>query len=47
VAALISLDEYLRTSYHPECDFIKGGVLERTAMQDRVDDYLQFGVPNV
>jgi Uma2 family endonuclease len=29
VAALISLDEYLRTSYHPDCDFIEGEVLER------------------
>ena len=26
---LISLDEYLRTSYHPDCDFIEGEVLER------------------
>jgi Uma2 family endonuclease len=27
--ALISLEEYLRTSYHPDCDFVDGEVLER------------------
>jgi len=72
VGALISVDEYLRTSYHPDRDFIEGEVLELpvpveeiftsppylcvevmspddtiAAMQDRLDDYLQFGVPNV
>jgi len=29
VGALISLDEYLRTSFHPDCDFIEGEVVER------------------
>jgi len=29
VATLISLEEYLHTSYHPDCDFIDGEVLER------------------
>ncbi len=29
VATLISLDEYLATSYRPDCDFIDGEVLER------------------
>jgi hypothetical protein len=26
---LIPVDEYLRTSFHPDCDFIEGEVLER------------------
>jgi Uma2 family endonuclease len=26
---LISVDEYLRTSFHPDCDFIDGEILER------------------
>jgi Uma2 family endonuclease len=29
VGTLISVEEYLRTSYHPDCDFIEGEVLER------------------
>jgi Uma2 family endonuclease len=29
VGTLISVDEYLRTSFHPDCDFIEGAVLER------------------
>src|ERR1700733_11187562 len=29
VGALISMDEYLRTSFHPDCDFIDGEVLDR------------------
>jgi Uma2 family endonuclease len=29
VRTLISVDEYLRTSYRPDCDFIDGGILER------------------
>ncbi|HEX4138187.1 MAG TPA: Uma2 family endonuclease [Bryobacteraceae bacterium] len=29
VGTLISVDEYLHTSYHPDCDFIEGEVLER------------------
>jgi Uma2 family endonuclease len=29
VGTLISLDEYLRTSFRPDCDFIDGEVLER------------------
>jgi Uma2 family endonuclease len=29
VGTLISVDEYLRTSFHPDCDFIDGEVLER------------------
>jgi hypothetical protein len=31
VGTLISVDEYLRTSFHPDCDFIEGEVLERNA----------------
>jgi hypothetical protein len=29
VGALISLDEYLHTSFHPDCDFMEGEVLKR------------------
>jgi len=29
VGTLISLEEYLRTSYDPDCDFIEGELLER------------------
>ncbi len=28
-ATLVSLDEYLRTSYHPDCDFVDGQIEER------------------
>ena len=28
-AALISVDEYLRTTYHPDCDYVDGEVQER------------------
>lgn len=35
VGTLISVDEYLRTSYHPDCDFIEGEVLERNSGQRR------------
>ena len=31
VSTLISVDEYLRTSFHPDCDFIDGEVLERNS----------------
>ena len=29
VPALMSLEEYLRTSYHPDCDFVDGHIEER------------------
>ena len=29
VGTLISVDEYLRASYRPDCDFVEGAVLER------------------
>jgi Uma2 family endonuclease len=29
IGTLIPVDEYLRTSFHPDCDFIEGEVLER------------------
>ena len=29
VGTMISVDEYLRTSFHPDCDFVEGAVLER------------------
>ena len=28
---LVSVDEYLRTSYHPDCDYVDGAVVERTS----------------
>jgi Uma2 family endonuclease len=35
VGTLISLDEYLRTSYRPDCDFIEGEVQERNVGKRR------------
>ncbi len=35
VATLISLDEYLRSSFHPDRDFIEGQVLERNGGKRR------------
>jgi hypothetical protein len=29
VGTPISMDEYLRTSFHPDCDFVDGEVVER------------------
>src|SRR5947207_12846994 len=29
IGALVSVEEYLRTSYRPDCDFVEGRVLER------------------
>jgi hypothetical protein len=35
VGTLISLDEYLRTSFDPDCDFVDGEVVERHVGQER------------
>jgi Uma2 family endonuclease len=35
VGALISVDEYLRTSFHPDCDFVDGQLLERNVGKRR------------
>ena len=35
VGTLTSLDEYLRTSYRPDCDFVEGEVLERNVGKRR------------
>ena len=35
VGTLISVDEYLRTSFHPDCDFIEGEFLERNVGKRR------------
>jgi Uma2 family endonuclease len=35
VGTLILIDEYLRTSYRPDCDFIEGEVLERNVGKRR------------
>jgi hypothetical protein len=28
-STLISIEEYLRTSYHPDCDYVDGEIQER------------------
>jgi Uma2 family endonuclease len=35
VGTLISLDEYLRTSFRPDCDFVEGEVVERNVGKRR------------
>jgi Uma2 family endonuclease len=35
VGALLSMDEYLRTSFDPDCDFINGEVVERNVGKRR------------
>lgn len=35
VGTLISIDEYLRTSFDPDCDFVEGEVLERNVGKRR------------
>ena len=35
VDTVISVDEYLRTSFRPDCDFIEGEVLERNVGKRR------------
>ena len=40
-AALISVDEYLRTMYHPDCDYVDGEVIERN-VGERPHGKLQF-----
>lgn len=40
-AALISVDEYLRTTYDPDCDYIDGEVIERN-VGERDHGKLQF-----
>jgi Uma2 family endonuclease len=43
VGTLISVDEYLRTSYDPDCDFIEGEVLERNVGK-RKHSYAQLRI---
>jgi hypothetical protein len=45
VGTLISLDEYLRTSFHPDCDFVDGVVLDRTVGMRR-HAYAQAQIPS-
>jgi Uma2 family endonuclease len=40
---LISIDEYMRTSYRPDCDFVDGEVLERNVGK-RKHGYAQFEI---
>jgi Uma2 family endonuclease len=35
VGTLISVDEYLRTSFDPDCDFVEGAVMERNVGKRR------------
>jgi len=55
-AALVPLSDYLGQAYHPDCEYIDGILLKRnvgeigdraTEIQDKIDDYLAFGVPCV
>src|SRR5215471_99359 len=41
VGTLVSIDEYLRTTYDPDCDYVDGEVLERN-MAERDHGELQF-----
>ncbi len=44
----ISVEEYLNTGYHPDCEFVDGHVLERNwGGEGPQDDYLNFGVPYI
>jgi Uma2 family endonuclease len=40
-AALVSVEEYLRTTYHPDCDYVDGEVVERN-VGERDHGELQF-----
>ena len=40
-AALVSVDEYLRTTYDPDCDYVDGEVIERN-VGERDHSELQF-----
>ena len=33
VGTLVSVEEYLHTSYHPDCDYLDGEVLERNLVE--------------
>jgi hypothetical protein len=42
---LISVEEYLATSYRPNCGYEEGRIEDRMSqMRDRIDDYLTMGV---
>ena len=43
-STLVSLEEYLRTTYRPDCDYVDGAVLERNVGQ-RDHAYLQSRIP--
>src|SRR5271170_1285019 len=42
-AAVLSLEEYLRTSFHPDCEFVDGE-LEEKAMGEREHSILQIAL---
>jgi hypothetical protein len=35
VGTVMSLEEYMRTSFHPDCDFVDGEALERSVGERR------------
>ena len=43
---LISVEEYLRSSYEPDCDFVDGEIEERNVsrVEVRINDFLAMGV---
>jgi hypothetical protein len=43
-AEFVSVEEYLKTTYDPDCDYVDGEVVER-AMGERDHCELQFEVP--
>ena len=54
VAPAISVEEYLKTTYRPDCDYVDGGILERnsgekdhSAMQRRIVVYLCTHFPAI
>lgn len=44
VAALVSLEEYLSTSYSPDCDYVEGRLVERIVGEFN-HSFLQFAIP--
>ncbi|HZL57203.1 MAG TPA: Uma2 family endonuclease [Bryobacteraceae bacterium] len=46
VAALVSLEEYLSTSYDPDCDYVEGRLVDRNA-GERDHSYLQVTITSL
>ncbi len=43
-ATLVPVSEYLKTTYHPDCDFLNGSLRD---LQERVNDYFAIGVAHI